>query len=131
MGGPDDSRLDSDAAVEERLRSSRFSPDPAFVERLEARLFRRERRVPRPQLRPALAGGLTVAGLAAASVALSLAGAGPLAPNGDQGSRAKERCRYATVERRERVPRLVETGDGRTEIRFRDRTVERRVKRCR
>jgi hypothetical protein len=123
---------DTDARLELLLQRSRPVPPAAFVHELEQRHLP-ERDPARAKLlrRPLFAGGAAAAGLASAAVVLSLAGGGPLAPGGSDDSRASQDCRFVTVEKRERVPRIVVDGDGQPSVRYREELVERRVKRCR
>jgi hypothetical protein len=128
-----------DQRVEALLRASRPEPDGAFADRLERRLLgaepvrRAPRRVtwmPRPALRPALAGAGAAGLLATAALVVGLAGGGPLSGSGD-GARAGESCHYVTVQRRGKVPVMVETKSGDYRIVYRTGTVPTRVKRCR
>ena len=111
-----------DEQVEQLLRASRPEPDPGFVHSLESRLF--PAREPQRRHRPLLAGAALAGALACAALGLSLAGVGPLG-GGDDGVQADSNCRFVTVTRVEKVPRVV---DGRLELR--DQPVQRRVKRC-
>ena len=123
---------DTDAPLELLLQRSRPVPRAAFVHELEQRHVP-ERKPARAKLlrRPLFAGGATAAGLASVALALALAGGGPLAPGGGDDSRASQDCRFVTVEKRERVPRIVVDQDGQPSVRYREQLVERRVKRCR
>ena len=117
--------------MEELLRRSRPEARPGFSEELADQLFaagrpRRDRsRLPRPLL----VAAATVAAMAAGVLALSLAGAGPLAGS-DGGVEATTNCRTVTVTRRERVPYVVRSADGRTRIAYRYARKQRQVRRC-
>jgi hypothetical protein len=106
-------------------------PAPAFVASLEDRLFRSPRPARTWSWRPALLGASAAVTMAAVALVLALAGVGPLATGDDQSVKAKDDCRYVTVQRTERVPTIVTGSDGQPELRFQERQVERRVKRCR
>jgi hypothetical protein len=131
MGPQEDTFGRLDVEVVQRLRDSRPIPDPLFVEALEQRLLPKRRREPRRARRPLLMGSAAVAATAAAALVLSLAGAGPLAPGGEKPVQAGDDCRYVTVTRPDRVPVIVTGSDGEPKVVFRERRVERRVKRCR
>jgi hypothetical protein len=123
---------DTDARLELLLERSRPVPRAAFVHELQQRHLP-EREPARAKLfrRPLFAGGAAAAGLACGAVVLALAGGGPLAPGGGDDSRASDDCRFVTVKKRERVPRIVLDRDGQPSVRYRVQLVERRVKRCR
>ena len=103
-------------------------PRQEFTEALELDLFGEPRAVHRR--RPLVAAGALAGGLAAVLLGLSVAGSGPLGPAGDTSVDAKQHCRYVTVKKVVRVPRVVETAHGHTQIVTRRHTVSRRVKRC-
>ncbi len=116
-----------DDRVEELLRGSRPEPRPQFREQLARELFAA---APAPKLRrPLLVAGATVTAMAAGVLALSLAGAGPLAGS-DGGVEATTTCRDVTVTRRERVPYVVRSATGRTRIAYRYERKPRQVRRC-
>ena len=115
--------MEADRA-EALLRGSRPEPRPGFREELEAELFPARRRP-----RPLLVAAATAAAMAAGVLAISLAGAGPLADS-DGGVEATTNCRTVTVTRRERVPYVVRSRDGRTRIAFRHERRQRQVRRC-
>jgi hypothetical protein len=127
-----------DHRVEALLRASRPEPDGEFADRLERRLLgaapvrtpRRANWLPRLALRPALAGAGAAGLLATAALVAGLAGGGPLSGS-DDGARARENCRYVTVNRPGKVPVMVHTKDGGYRVVYRDGTVTKRVKRCR
>lgn len=118
--------------IEDHLRASRPEPDPEFAAGLEERLLERREsrfRLPSPRHRgPLFAGAAAATAMASAALVLSLAGVGPLAA-GEGSVSADEQCHWVTVKRTERVPEIVQR-NGRTELRFSQRSVERRVKRC-
>jgi hypothetical protein len=118
-----------DERIEAMLRASRPEPKPDFVPALRERLFP-QRPARRP--RPVLLGGLATATAAAAVLLLSLAGVGPLAAGGgrDQDVKARSTCRFVLVTEPTRVPVIVHSGDGKPRVVYRERPVERRVKRC-
>jgi hypothetical protein len=123
---------DTDARLELLLQRSRPVPRAAFVHEAEQRLLpEREPAGARRLIRPLFAGAAAATGLACAAVVLGLAGGGPLAPGGGEDSRASQDCRFVTVEKRARVPRIVVDRDGQPSVRYHVQLVERRVKRCR
>jgi ferric-dicitrate binding protein FerR (iron transport regulator) len=128
--GVEDPTGQRDREVEERLRASRPTPDPAFVRALELRLLGRPK-APRLRVRrPLFVGASAAVAMAGAALVLSLAGAGPLAPDGQQAVEATDDCRTVTVVRPERVPMIVTGRDGQPRLEFERRRVEKRVKRC-
>jgi hypothetical protein len=128
----DHGNKDTDARLELLLQRSRPIPRAAFVHEAEQRLLPdREPTRAKWLRRPLFAGAATATGLASALVVLALAGGGPLAPGGGDNSRASDDCHFVTVEKRERVPRIVVDRDGQPSVRYRVQLVERRVKRCR
>ena len=120
----------SEAHVEQLLRQSRPEPDPEFLASLERRLFPRRVGEPRRGRRPFLVGAAATAAMASVALVAGLIGAGPLALDGQSSSQAGDHCRFVLVKRSERVPVVVTTRNGDQKLRFRPRTVERRVKRC-
>ena len=113
--------------VEALLRSNRPEPRPGFRDELAQELFpaRRPSRLPRPLL----VGAATATAMAAGAVAMSMVGAGPLASsNGDV--EATDNCRTVTVKRRQRVPYVVQSSNGRTRIAYRYKMKQRQVRRC-
>jgi hypothetical protein len=102
-------------------------PRPGFVEELE-RTLRRE--TARPARRPLLAAATATAGIAVATLGLSVAGVGPLADS-TQDVTATSSCHYELVKQRARVPHIVAGPQGQPRIVYRYRVVERRIKRCR
>lgn len=139
--GPDQPHEGHDAHVAGILRASRPEPEPGWQDGLERRLLamsapgRRSARTPplarlrsRPRT-PWLVGGATAAGLASFALLLGLAGAGPLSSEKDSAVEADDSCRYVSVQRVQRVPRLV-IRSGEPVIRYDRKLVQRRVKRC-
>ena len=116
--------------VELLLRESRPEPRPGFERELERRLFAVPVRRLRLRLpRPVLVGAATAVAMAVAVLGLSLAGAGPLGGS-DPGVKATSNCKTVTVTKRERVPYVADTKEGRPVIGFRVETRSRQVKRC-
>ena len=113
-----------DERVEQILRASRPEPDPDYVRSLERRLIGEPRRERRPA-RPLFAGAALSGAVAAAVLALSLAGVGPLGGGGSNGAHAGSDCRFVTVAKREKAPVLVQG-----QLVLREHTVQRRIKRC-
>ncbi len=113
--------------VEALLRNNRPEPRPGFREELAQDLFpaRRPSRLPRPLL----AAAATATAMAAGVIAMSLAGAGPLAGS-NGGVEATNNCKTVTVMRRQRVPYVVRSRDGRTRITYRYKMKQRQVRRC-
>ena len=108
------------------LRSRRPAPDPAWVAATEQKLLPSRRRRFAWSRYPALRLGAALAiALAGLVLALSLAGGGPLA--GDEPVEARDDCRTVTVTRIERVPVVVDGGEG---IEYREQRVRRAVRRC-
>ncbi len=118
--------------VEALLRSNRPEPRPGFRDELAQELFpaHHPSRLPRPRLpRPLLMGAATATAMATGVIAMSLAGAGPLAGS-NGGVEATNNCRTVTVMRRQRVPYVVHSPDGGTRIAYRYKMKQRQVRRC-
>lgn len=125
--------------VETLLRNSRPEPRPGFNDELAKELFPARHpsrllgvvaaRGPSRLPRPFLVGAATATAIATGVLALSLAGGGPLTDS-DGGVEATTSCRTVTVKRRQRVPYLVRTADGRTRIAYRYEIKPRQVRRC-
>ena len=116
--------------VETLLRESRPEPRPGFTDELAEDLFPAKRapghaRIPRPLL----AAAATATAMAIGVLGHSLAGEGPLGGS-DGGVKATDNCRDVKVIRRERVPYLVRSENGRTRIAFRYERKQRQVRRC-
>jgi hypothetical protein len=120
----------SDTLAEQWLRANRPEPDPDFVRSLESRLFppRRER-APHRRPRPLFAGAAAALAGAAAVLVLALAGVGPLGSSGSDSGQATTGCHYVTVNRKARVPVIVER-KGNPTLEYRTKLVQQRVKRC-
>lgn len=122
---------DRDLEIEAMLARARPRPTEPFIEDLERRLLGR------PQHQSARLGrgrglfaGLGLAGvLAAAVVALGLAGAGPGSLGGTE-VRAIETCTSVVVRRPERIGVLEQRGDGQPVVVQRVKLVSRLVRRC-
>ena len=138
--GPSHPEDERDVRVARILRASRPEPEAAWRDDLERRVLTmaapRERAPRRSSLAPPrfrlrapwLAGGAAAAGLASFALLLGLAGAGPLSGE-DSAVEADDDCRYVSVRRVERMPRLV-MRSGEPVIRYDRKVVQRRVKRC-
>lgn len=138
----DGDRDPSDIEPERLLRAARVPAAPAWRTALESRLF--EAQIPhrrswtgarqalraRPR-RPALAGALAAAALAAIVLVASLAGAGPLASDGSDAVKAGDNCRYVLEHVRAPVARVVGDGRGGTRVVVERRLVTRRTRHCR
>lgn len=121
---------DESTQIAARLRASRPTPREMFVVELERRLVGNAdyRQV---ALRSRAVGALGLAGAIAATVTiLSLTGAGPLSPEGEDAG-AKRDCTVVRVERRERVPTIRSDRGGRLQLSFRTRRIKRIEERCR
>jgi hypothetical protein len=143
MPGPDQPHEGHDAHVAGILRASRPEPEPSWQDGLERRLLAMsalegrsapKRTPPLARLAsrartPWLVGGAAAAGLACLALLLGLAGAGPLSSEKDSAVEADDSCRYVSVRRVQRVPRLV-IRSGESVIRYDRKLVQRRVKRC-
>ncbi len=117
--------------VEVLLRNSRPEVRPDFQDEVEERLFSAPRPVRwMPRLpRPALVAAATTTAMAAGVLGLSLAGSGPLSGS-DAGVEATSNCQLVEVTKRERVPYLARSADGRPRIAHRYENRQRQVKRC-
>jgi hypothetical protein len=121
-----------DRAVEQLLRRSVPPPGRDFKTGLERRLFGAPRTAAAHRTwRPAFAGAALAGGFAAAAVALSLAGVGPLAGSNGGGASATTHCAYVTGRHVEKVPRIVTDAAGNPKIRYERRVVTAPVRRCR
>jgi hypothetical protein len=120
----------SDTLAEQWLRANTPEPEPDFVRSLEARLFppRRER-APRRRPRPLFAGAAAALAGAAVVLLLALGGVGPLGSSSSDSGQATSGCRYVTVNRKVRVPVIVER-KGNPTLEYRTKLVHQRVKRC-
>jgi len=118
-----------DETVEAQLQEVHPRPAPGFVDRLERQLFPQPEARRSSRRRPLLVGAAAAAGLASIALAAGLAGGGPL--GGDDGPHASEDCRYVTVKKPGRIPRLSFDEQGRPRLYSRRAVVKRTLKRCR
>jgi hypothetical protein len=118
-----------DEHVDAILRASRPEPPAQFVAQLERRLFP-EPKAPRVR-RPVLAGLAAAGATAMAFVALSLAGAGPLAPDGGSDVNAGSNCTTKVVKRPGKVPRITIDRNGQAHIHYVRGRVSRSITVCR
>lgn len=114
--------------VEDLLRRVRPEPDHDVIERLERQLLGRQRRT-RRWAAPRAAGALVGAG-AAAVLAASLFGGGPLALRGDSSVEAEQNCRSVQRVVTAPVGELVEREDE-PQVAARKRPVTTTVQVCR
>jgi hypothetical protein len=119
---------DPDAQIEQLLKESRPTPDAVWRGELRRDLTRGRRSWRHLNVSRLRLSAAAAALLAAAALVASLAGAGPLASQ-DESVQAKQDCRFVTVTRTERVPRVVTT-DGEPRVVYSDEVRTRRVKRC-
>jgi hypothetical protein len=122
---------DHDHEPDPDLRAAlRPRPRPGFVDELERSLMHKTPAA-RPARRPLLAAAAATAAIAAMTLALSVAGVGPLAEGTQQDVNATSSCHFEVVKARARVPGYLTGPQGQLKIVYRYRTVDRRVKRCR
>lgn len=127
MPTSDDQDLDEEAA--RLLRAARPEPGPQWMARTEARLLGR-RAAPRRR-RPVIAAFGISGAVAAVAVVASLAGAGPLALDGQDDVRAGEDCRTVQVTTPRTTGEIVRQPDGTATVVQQDETVTKPVRRCR
>lgn len=125
VGEDDDTRPDE--AIERLLRAAAPAPDVRWSAELERRLVPSgSARAPRWRL---MLGATT--GLAAALVAVTLAGAGPLASNGGDPARAKPGCETVYVTEMRPTGELRRDADGNVRVETVRQPVVREIERCR
>jgi hypothetical protein len=118
-----------DREIEDVLRRSRPTPEPAWRSRAERELFPPRRAAWSWRLPVVRAGAGLAMGLAVLVLVLALVGVTPLGGR-DHDVKARDRCTLVPVVKRERVPRLVVDPDQGVRVVYRVQPVRRTVRRC-
>ncbi|MBO9531422.1 MAG: hypothetical protein J7513_00405 [Solirubrobacteraceae bacterium] len=127
MASPDDTTHEPNEAIERLLRAAAPGPDARWAADLERQLL--PARSSRTQ-RWRFALGTSV-GLAVAIVAVTLAGAGPLASGGGDDAKAKPGCETVFVTEIRPTGQLRRDADGTVRVETVRQPVVREVERCR